>query len=443
MTALAQRRRRRTIAAALTATGLIALAAVMFVVGVITLANSREGEAVGIDTRPREVFPVTPNGLLAVTDDVGRLASVVVLTLHPDGVGGSIVTMPLNSDVSAGFGLQRRPLNTSFDPADPESFVASVEDMLSVSFERFAVLDPAGLQALLEPVGDVQVVLPDAVIDSDAIDPTAVTDDDAPVPGVVVSAGPQVLSPEDAVVVLTAIDEAVAADVQHSIDVAMWEAIAATAPTQSLQAPLDADGRPIAPVTMQELLARLLSGEVGVRDIASNAPGAAVNPTAADVVVLDRFDSTLVFAQISPALVSTPNPGLKVRVEAQFTDEQVAQTQGLFETSSDVGRAFIGQMLFLQNNVVSADTSPVGAPEVTVIVVTDPRRVAETEAAAQALFGDAEVRVAETVLDGVDLEVTLGMSYLIRETARLGRDAGQPPDDTSVPPPSDTVVIDG
>ena len=276
------------------------------------------------------------------------------------------------------------------------------------------------------------------------VDPTAVPDENAPVPGVVVTAGPQVLSPEDVVVVLTAIDEAVAADVQHSIDVAMWEAIAAAAPSLSAEAPTDASGRPIAPATVQELLARLFSGDVGVRDIAATSPGAATNPTEADVVVLDRFDSTLVFAQISPALVSTPNPGLKVRVTAQYTDDQVAQTRGLYDTSSDVARAFIALVLFLQNNVVSADTAPVGAPDVTVIVVTDPRRVAETEAAAEALFGETEVRVAETVLDGVDVDVTLGMSYLLRETARLGgADGGQPPTDTGGPPTNDTVPTDG
>ena len=116
MTAIAQRRRRRTVVAAVAASALVCLAAVMFVVGVVTLSNSREGEAVGIDTRPREVFPATPNALLAVTDDEGRLGSVVVLTLLPDGIGGSIVTLPPNADSTAGFGLQRRPLDVLFDP---------------------------------------------------------------------------------------------------------------------------------------------------------------------------------------------------------------------------------------------------------------------------------------------------------------------------------------
>ncbi len=447
MTAIPERRRRRTLVAAVTATGLLVAAAAMFVVGVVTLANSQEGEAVGVDDRPREEFPATPNALVSVIDDDGRLASLAVMTLLPDGAGGSIVTMPVNADSTAGFGLQRRPLDELFDPERPDDFVMAVEDMLSITIQRSAVVDPAGLAEIVEPVGSIDVVLPDAVIDSDAVDPALPEDD--PTQGIVVSAGPQTLSPDDVATVLTAIDDDAPADAQHAIDVAMWSAIAARAPlTVAGETSGGANGA-AAPATAEELAARLLSGEVAVRDIPADRPGASTNPTEADVVVLDRSDTALVFAQVSPALVSTPNPGLKIRVEAQYTDDQVEQTDGLFDSASDVAREFIGQMLFLQNNVVSADTSGVGAPEATVIEVTDPRRLEETEVAAEALFGQAEVRVADVVLEGVDLRVTLGMTYLIREMVRVGAGADEAPADTTpvtgsaVPGTTDTVGSDG
>jgi hypothetical protein len=440
MTAIPERRRRRTLVAAVTATGLLVAAGAMFVVGVVTLANSEEGEAVGVDDRPREVFPATPNALVSVTDDDGNLASVAVMTLLPDGAGGSIVTMPVNSDSTAGFGLQRRPLDELFDPELPDDFVMAVEDMLSITIQRSTILDPAGLAAIVEPVGSIDVVLPDDVIDSDAVDP-ALPDDD-PTQGVVVSAGPQTLSPEDVAAVLTAIDETGRAYAQHAIDVAMWSAIAARAPlTVAGESSGSANGAG-APATAEELVVELLSGEVAVRDISATRPGAATNPTEADVVVLDRTDAALVFAQVSPALVSTPNPGLKIRVEAQYTDDQVEQSDGLFDSASDVAREFIGQMLFLQNNVVSADTAAVGAPEVTVIEITDPSRLEETEAAAEALFGEADVRVAEVVLEGVDLRVTLGMTYLIREMVRVGAGTEEAPADPT-PATTDTVGGDG
>jgi hypothetical protein len=456
VTAIAARRRRRTIAGVVAATALVCAAAVMFVVGVVTLSNSQEGQAVGVDTRPREVFPATPNALLAVTDDEGRLGSVVVLTLLPEGVGGSIVTLPPNADATAGFGVQRRPLDVLFDPERPDDFVFAVEDMLSVTLERSAIVGPDEFAALIEPLGSVQVVLPDAVIDSDAIDPEADVgeglDDpvdgavDAAVDGVVVTAGPQTLSPDDVAVVLTAIDDSVSSGAQHPVDVAMWSAIADATPLISAGASSNVDAVSSPPATVEELVVRLLSGEVAVRNIASSEPSAAINPTDADVLVLDRPDAALVFAQVSPALVSTPNPGLKIRVVAQYTDEQLAQTDGLFSSTSDVARGFIDQMLVLQNNVVSADTTGARAPDVTVIEVADPRRLEETQAAAEVLFGQAEVRVAEVVLEGVDLEITLGMTYLIREMVRVGVGVDDAPDtatDDTAPSTTGTVVGDG
>jgi hypothetical protein len=475
MTAIAQRRTRRTVIAAATALGLVIVASVLFTVGVVTLSNSQEGEAVGVDTRPTETFPTTPNALLAVTDDAGRLASVVMMTLLPEGQGGSIVTVPVNADATSGFGLQRRPLNESFDQSDPEAFVAMVEDMLSITIERSAVVDPAELEALLEPLGSVQVVLPDAVIDTDAIDTggqvsaTTVPDDTVPdgsvldstvpdgsVPetgasqtvgsdGVVVTAGPQILETSEVVEVLTAIDESVPAYDQHPLDVAMWSAIAQLAPVDVPPEPVTTDGlgSPVAPDTVADLAALLFEGPVGVRDIAVSSSTATTNPTDADVVVLDRNDSVLVFAQVSPSLVSTPNTGSKVRVEVAFTDDQLEQTDGLYETNSDIARELIGLVLYLQGNVVSVDTSATGAPDVTLVEVTDPALLEEATKTAELLFGPSEVRLATTVLEGVDLVVTLGRSYLERAVAaetNSGGAIGIAPDEST---PADTVEGDG
>src|SRR5690606_37782662 len=112
--------------------------------------------------------PATPNGLLAVHDDDGQLTSLLVMTLDPAGQGGSIVTIPVNADVSAGFGLERRPLDESFDPGDVEGLVASVEEMLSIAIQRASVLGPSQLATLLAPIETLEVVLPRDIIDSSA-----------------------------------------------------------------------------------------------------------------------------------------------------------------------------------------------------------------------------------------------------------------------------------
>lgn len=428
MTAMAQRRARRTIVGATVAMGLVIAAAAMFTVGVITLSNSQEGEAVGVDSRPRVKLPATPNAMLAVTDDDGELASVVVLTLLPDGQGGSVVVVPVDADTTAGFGLQRRPLDEAFDPTDAAALTDAVEGTLSITIERTEIVDPAGLAELLAPIGSVQVVLPDAVVDPNEVDASGSTSpstsapsttDDAPVegdPGVVVSAGPQILDTDGIVDVLTSIDDATSPTVSYEIDVAMWTALGQTAPlAASLESPpTDAEGNPVPPATVAELLTRLWEGEVGVRDLASIEPGEETNPTASNVLILDRPDVNLVFAQLSPGLVSTPNLGLKTRILVQYTDAQLDVDGEARGSNADIARGAIGQLLFLKGNIVSVDTTAAGAPDITMIEVADPQWVEQARDAADLLYGPSEVSVATTVIEGVDVQVVLGLSYLQR-----------------------------
>ena len=389
---------------------LVAGAVAMFVVGVVTLSNSQEGEAVGVDTRPRVDLPATPNALLAVTDEDGELASVVVMTLLPEGQGGSVVTVPVNADAAAGFGLQRRPLDVSFDAADIEGFVASVEDMLSISVERAEIVDAAGLDAMLPDIDALQLELPTDVVDTRGGG------------GLISTAGQQTFTSRELTTILTAIDDDVEVDESHANDVAVWEELAELAPVQVPPEPvaLDEFGRPIPPVSVGELIDRLWQGEVTVRDLLLTPIDDIENPTEVDVVLIDRRDSTLVFAQVSPALVSTPNTGLKARIVANFTEDELAASDGLYDSSSELAIELIGRLLFLSGNVVSVETAETGVPELTLIEVLDESQLEETIAAAETLLGGAEVRVATTVLEGVDVQITLGMSYLEHEVARAG-----------------------
>lgn len=460
MTAIAARRKRGTVVGAVVALVLVVSAVGMFAVGVNTLSNSQEGESVGIDDRPRQQFPVTPNALLAVQDDDGNLASLSVLTLLPEGQGGSIVPVRVDADVTSGFGVEARPIADEFDPADVESLVASVEEMLSISLERAALVDAEVLESLIEPIGTVRAVLTTSLDDDEPGDTTTgevtpgdttpgdattgdtTTGDTTTGESVSAATGPLPLTPTLAAAALT--DVNADPDVAHANDVAVWEALAAAAPILTPPEPVPTDdlGRPIAPTTVEELFERLFEGSVGVRDLALS-PVLPESGTDLNAVVIDRRDSTLVFAQVSPALVSTPNPGLKIRVVAPYTLAQLDESDGLFDTTTELMVEFIGQMLFLQNNVVSVDTAPSGAAAVTVIEVMDPRYLEQVEESSAAIFGEAEVRLADTVLEGVDIEVTLGMSYVIREMVRVELD-GDESADTSVPgSPTATVGGDG
>lgn len=403
MTAIPGRRRRRTIAGAVAVVVLVGLASVLSVIGVLTLRNSREGEAVGVDDRPVVSLPATPNALVAVADDEGRLTSLAVMTLLPGGLGGSIVTIPVNADASAGFGANRQPLNTVFAADAPDAFGEVVEAMLSVAIERVLVLDPDALREVIDPLAPLDVDLPEDVIDSDTFGS-----------GIVADAGPRELRASLAVEAMTAIDTSGAAIDHHDVDVELWSAIGRAAPVPDApeEPPTDDLGRPLAPSSPDELLERLLSGDVQVRDLALLP--VTDNPTGVDVVLLDRRDVLLVFAQVSPALVATPNQALTFRIEAPFTDRQLEASDGIFETTSELNRRLIGELLFFQGNIVSIDATPAeaGAATVTRIEVADERFVDDMREFAPLMFGESEVTVAPIVLDGVDAVVHLGTGYI-------------------------------
>ena len=233
---------------------------------------------------------------------------------------------------------------------------------------------------------------------------------------------------------------AIAADVDE-----FWADVAATAPVDdAVSAPLDEFGQPIPPATVDELIGRLMSGEVQSRTLAARDATEAENPTEADVVIIDRRDANLVFAQVSPALVSTPNIGRTLRIVAPFDDDQIAASDGIYESTSELMLDVIGNMLFFQANVVSVDTQPApgGAQQVTLIEVADARFIADMESIAPIVFGESEVVLASTLIDGIDVVVTLGTDYINKQTGVAQTDDTTPSTDPSAVPGDSTTVPD-
>lgn len=402
MTARADRRRRRGVVGLVVVIVLVLSAGALVAFGVFTLLDSEAGRAVEVDERPVVVLPATPNGVLAVADERGRLTSVVVATLAPEGVGGSIAAVAVNADADAGFGEEPVPLDTVFDADDPESLRTTMESMLGLTIERVGVATDDDLADLVGPLGPVVAELPADVVDSDGVGT-----------GVVASAGRASLPTGTVTDSLLAVDTTGAAYDHHRLDVAIWSALAEAAPVaDGVDAPSPDDPPP---ASIGDLFEALWSGPVAVRDLALAAVVAAdSNPPAVDAVVLDRRDVLLVFTQVSPSLVARPGEALSFRMEARYNETQLEASEGLFESNSELMRRAIGELLFFQANPVSTAIAPAeeGAPSITRIEVADPRFVDDMELLAEPLFGPSEIVVASTVIQGIDVVVELGTGYI-------------------------------
>lgn len=417
MTAQSARRRRRTVLVGVLAVVLVLAAAAGFLLGVVTLSNSEEGEAVGIDERPRIELPNTPNGLLVVEGVDGELASLAVATLLPEGPGGSLATVPTNADLNAGFGDEPRTVAAAWDELDPDdeaqlaAFGVDVGAMLSITIDQVGVYDRTALAAALAPIDQVEAMLPIAVLDSDAIGS-----------GVVSEEGEQTLRRSEAVDALVAVDEFLSPVDQHALDVAVWTALAAAAPVEGA----DADDAQVVPASFDELLDRLLAGTVVVRDLAlAEVLASPLDDPGGEVAVIDRRDALLVFGQVSPTRVLTPNAALTFRVVSDVTEGQLSASDAKFESLPEMMRNLIGELLFFQSNPVSIDSVPEGeegAAVVTRVEVAQEQFLSDVEALSALVFGESEVVLADEVIEGVDVVVTLGTGYL---DFRAAVDAGE------------------
>ena len=378
MTALPRRRRNRSLI--MLATTLVVAASVPMLgyVGVKAVLDSTGGRDALADNLPVQTFPVTPSALFVTTDEAGTLSSVTVFVLAPAGVGGSVVSVPVNTDVGLSAGA-RQSLQDVYADGGLESMNFAIESLLLVAVNFSAEADPTQLTSFLTPYQPYTVELTTEI---------AGEGDEA-----TLSAGTSVLQATNAARVLTAgAGTGPQAARQGNLD-ALWKAVetsigAGRTPTATNIGP---------PTTFDQFVAHLFAGEVHARGLTATALTGAENPDEVDVVQLDRAEAVLVFASVAPGSMSSPALGPMIRLEAPpGYDAQVTAT--------------IGKLQFLQANVVSVDTTSALRPNTVFLVPeeADRLRVQTTDE----IFGDISFGTPDVRIDGVDVTIQLGTNYL-------------------------------
>ena len=408
MTASARRRRRNTIVAGVLAVVAALLAVGITAVGASTLVNSRAGRDAAADRLPVALLPVTPTALVAVVDDAGRLTTMAVLVLDPSGVGGSIVPLPVSADSSLDIGDDRFPLDETYEVEGVEVFVGAAEAMTAVSFDVVEIVTADRIEEIVGRFGSIEVELPVPLVD-----------DDEPAP--VVEVGPSVLTAEEVAAALTASTETQPDRLLDPARAAIWAGLAGRVGAGTGEAGPVGAGAPVpTPADLDEFLDRLFSGRVGFRELVARVPPAERNPRDVDVVVLDRAEVLLVFSQIAPARVATPNESLTFRIEVGFDDADLVPF-GI--NNADVARDVINRLLFARANVVSVTTDAGDVPDVSRATVVDPSLIDRVEEGWIELLGDIVVEPAEFQLLGIDATIVVGRSYL--ELREVEEDTGE------------------
>ncbi|MEJ7798952.1 MAG: hypothetical protein WKF60_00435 [Ilumatobacter sp.] len=410
MTALKQSRTRTTVIALIAAAVGFAASAIIGVAGVRSLADSTAGElAAGqAQVTPTQRLPFTSTALVGVVDDGGRLTSVAAWVLEPDGVGGSIIGIAASADADSGTRDVLAPLAAIYEASGPLELRSAVERLTRLSFDVIEIVDQRRFAQLVSPLGDLPASFPVTVVDQS---------------GEEWEAGEITLTSPAAARAITASDSTTSDWFFESARSAVWRAVAdrVGAGVGSVT-PIASDRDVPIPRNLDEFADRLYAAPVEFRalgftpidpDRVADQLGEAyvdVLGPAAAVVAHDRAETIIVFGAIAPSRLGAPLDAPIFRVVAPFTADDLADL-GL--NRSDVLKRAIDRLFFAQANVVSvADINDEAVPEVTRVLVADPTVVDAVREVYEPLFGEIEVAPATVKIDGVDVEVTLGRSFL-------------------------------
>jgi hypothetical protein len=128
------------------------------------------------------------------------------------------------------------------------------------------------------------------------------------------------------------------------------------------------------------------------------------------VVAHDRAEMVILFGAAAPGRLGAPLDAPVFRVVSPYSD---ADLDDLGVNSTDVLKRAIDGLLFVQANVVSvADLPGADVPDVTQVLVADAEVTDAVRTIYEPLFGEIEVVPAKVRIDGIDVEVTLGYSFL-------------------------------
>jgi len=373
------RRRRTAIMLTVNLLAIVALGGIGYT-GVRALKRYEGATKVSVESIK---LPVTPVGMLATVDAADRLTSIAVFVLAAGTqLGGSILTVPVSSDSTAGIGPDRIPLTEVYSKDGAQALSLALESVLSLTIDVSAVSTPTEAEALLAPVAPFSVAMSS---DVEATSAGGTTD-------VILPAGQASISASQAVTVLTSVAKGqLNAARRGNID-AVWAGVAsgvgAGKATPDLSVPL---------TSLSDLMGRLFAGPVESRGLPAEAISATDNPDDKDVEALVRSEAIFVLASIAPASMSAPSTGLVFRVEAPPGYE-------------DRVKFAVGVILYLGGNVVSVYLGG-DIHEATRYVIDDPRLVQEAESN-NVLFGLTETLKPAMPIEGVDVILQLGTEFL-------------------------------
>lgn len=412
MTAIPARQRRRLIAAFVT--GLAAASALPLgvVAGANLLLNSSGGRSV--DANKQLKIPSTPTALLATVNDADEVTTLTVFVLAPQGVGGTIISLPANTRAEVAGNETPRRLSDSYAQGGIAALALDTEGVLDVTFASVGALGVGDVTALLSVVPSIHAELDQPVVNTTMVapDPTTTTTVKSrtkvatpPVPVAVDSelfpAGEIDLAPDQVASVLAAKRAGELESARLARTKSLWSGVAAAVgggvtldPTQSTDTTIPGS----VPTDVANFVRLVFAGPVQVWQLSAKPLSGVDNPLGIDLYGLDRSEVLLLMASVAPSSLSAVNGGFAVQVDSPFSDVKISHA--VVERLSYLG---IGVALVRE----------VAGPPVqqTIFKYADKTAIDGFQASLESVLGPLEYAKVKQPVEGVSAQIVLGQDF--------------------------------
>ena len=420
MNSLLQQRRRQTMLNF--GAGLIVLA-LLPITGVVAWRAIRDSNAAqGVISLPSRAVPLTPTAIFAVTDEENFLTSLTVMALTPQGAGGTVMVIPVGALVGGRPVGKPQRLADVYGSDGVEALQNAVEAMTNSQIDQITVNGVDGTAELLARVGTVNATFS-----------TDVTDTESEISDVIAEKGSVNLAPMEMSAVLAARDISVDEAGRYPSIKATWEGISAAVGSGrpgAVPAVVIPDVGAQSPADMPAFISALFAGPINIWQIdTERIIDAERNPKDIDVYRYNAGEVVMVMASVAPSAMVAVLPTLTVQVDSPFDDSTVTQDSVL-------------RILYMGTNVVLVRVVASVPPPVTIIRYSDEmdRAIAEP---LTTMLGEVVFEKATERVDGVDIQIVLGDSFVTFMSDGAKPDPSIDPQDLVAPttdtPPTETT----
>lgn len=412
MTAIPARQRRRLLAALIS--GLAAACALPLgvVAGANLLLNSSGGRSV--DASKQLKIPNTPTALLATVNDRNEVTALTVFVLAPQGVGGTIISMPANTRVEVVGNEVPRRLSDSYSQGGIAAIALDTEGALDVTFTSVGALGVGDLTALLSVVPSIHVEFDQPVVNSimSTPDPNTTTTVKSktkvttpPVPVSVDSelfpAGGFDLAPDQVASVLVAMREGEIESARFARTKSLWSGVAAAVGggvvLDSAQS-TDTTIPGLVPTDIANFVRRVFAGPVQVWQLSAELLTGVDNPLGIDLYGLDRSEVLLLMASVAPSSLSGVNGGFAVQVDSPFNDVNISH-------------AVVERLSYLGIGVALVREVAGPPAQQTIFRYTDKASIDGFQTRLESVLGVLKYAKVKQPVEGVSAQIVLGQDF--------------------------------